>query len=260
MLMNRDMDLEYIEEKPGVYCYGMGLGIMVLDEEYAAFPGDIRNVSGFHIPIQIEIVEGLDCELLIRGEDKTPALAPIIKAAKRLERMGCKAITSECGYFAYFQKEVREQVNIPVFISSLMQVPMAQMVIGSNKSVGVLCAESKFLTPEHFARIGVSDTSNIIVAGARDTYSCESFETLWNHNYCDKSHAYYSKNRDELVAIAKDFVSKNPSIGALVLECTGMTPFARDIQRAVGLPVFSWGTLLDYAYSVANHKAYYGEM
>lgn len=257
--MNRNLDLEYIEEKPGTYCYGIGLGIMVLDEEYAAFPGDIRNMSGFNIPIQYEIVEGLDCELLIRGKDKTPALEPIIRAAKRLERMGCKAITSECGYFAYFQKEIREQVNIPVFMSSLMQVPMAQMIIGEKKSVGVLCAESQYLTQEHFARVGVTDTRNIIVAGARDTYSCDSFETLWNHDR-GRSHASYSRNRNELISIVKDFVAKNPSIGALVLECTGMNPFARDIQREVGLPVFSWGTLLDYAYSVVNHKAYFGQM
>jgi hypothetical protein len=45
---------------------------------------------------------------------------------------------------------------------------------------------------------------------------------------------------------------------ALVLECTGFPPFARALQREIDMPVFqSWGTLLDYAYSiVAVHRDY----
>ena len=39
-----------------------------------------------------------------------------------------------------------------------------------------------------------------------------------------------------------------------------MQPFARAIQREIDLPVFSWGTLLDYAYSVVVHRDYYGHV
>lgn len=60
--------------------------------------------------------------------------------------------------------------------------------------------------------------------------------------------------------MTKDFVNRNPKIGALLLECTGMTPFARAIQRAVDLPVYSWGTLLDYAYSISVSRDYYGHV
>ena len=49
-------------------------------------------------------------------------------------------------------------------------------------------------------------------------------------------------------------------IRALLLECTGMQPFARAVQQAVDLPIFSWGTLLDYAYSVVSHRDYYGHV
>ena len=49
-------------------------------------------------------------------------------------------------------------------------------------------------------------------------------------------------------------------MGAMVLECTGMQPFARAIQREIDIPIFSWGTLLDYAYSVVVHRDYYGHV
>ena len=52
-----------------------------------------------------------------------------------------------------------------------------------------------------------------------------------------------------MIRIAKEFIAKHPDIKAIMLECTGMQPFARAIQREVDLPVFSWGTLLDYAWS-----------
>jgi hypothetical protein len=49
-------------------------------------------------------------------------------------------------------------------------------------------------------------------------------------------------------------------MGALLLECSGTPPFARAIQQAINLPVLSWGTLLDYAYSLAVHRDYYGHI
>ena len=35
------------------------------------------------------------------------------------------------------------------------------------------------------------------------------------------------------------FQKAHPDLGAIVLECTNMIPYAADIRRATGLPVFS---------------------
>ena len=45
-----------------------------------------------------------------------------------------------------------------------------------------------------------------------------------------------------------------------MLECTGFQPFAKSIQRELDLPVYSWSTLLDYAYSVVVHRDFYGHV
>jgi hypothetical protein len=57
-----------------------------------------------------------------------------------------------------------------------------------------------------------------------------------------------------MIRVCTEVCKAQPDIGALMPECTGMKPFARAIQREVDLPVFSWGTLLDYAYSVVVHR------
>ena len=175
--------------------------------------------------------------------------------------MGCRAIAAECGYFAYFQKDVTKAVDVPVFMSSLLQVPFIQQLIGPDKSVGIVCAQKRFLTDKHLENVGIDLKSNFIIAGAQDEYSCPEFDNLWDHEKRPKTpEIYYDKAEEDMIKICSDFCSKNKNIGALMLECTGMQPFARAIQRKIGLPVFSWGTLLDYAYSAVVHRDYYGHV
>lgn len=258
---NRDLGINHVRTRKNHTCYGMGIGIMVLDDAYPGFPGDVRNASAFPYPIQYEIAEGVDNYTLVWENDKSPCREPILRAAKKLERMGCRAIAAECGYFAYFQKDVAGYVDVPVFMSSLLQVPFIQQVIGPDKSVGIVCAQKRFLTDTHLTNVGIDLNSNFIVAGAQDEYSCPEFDNLWDHEKRpDVPHIRYDKAEADMVRICREVVQKDPAIAAIMLECTGMQPFARAVQRTVDLPVFSWGTLLDYAFSVVAHREYYGHV
>jgi hypothetical protein len=261
MYQNRDMGINFIKTRKRHTCYGMGIGVIILDDAYPGFPGDVRNASAWNFPIQYEICEGIDIKALLWDEDKSRCLEPIIKAAKKLENIGCRAIAAECGYFAYFQKAVAGKVDIPVFMSSLLQVPFIQQIIGPNKDVGIFCYQKRFLTETHLINVGIKPGSNYIIAGAGDEYNITEFNNLWSWEdrpNCPES--YYDKSEIQIVSACEDFVKKNPRIGAIMLECTGMQPFARAIQRKLDLPVFSWGTLLDYAYSIINHRDYYGHV
>lgn len=259
--VNRDRNIDFIKARPGKSCYGMGLGIMILDEVYPGFPGDVRNASAYNFPIQYDIVKGIDIYKLVWAEDKTPCRQPILDAAKRLEKMGCRAIAAECGYFACFQQDVAGYVDIPVFMSSLLQVPIIQQVIGRDKSVAIIAAQKRFLKDEHLKNVGIDLNSNFIVAGAQDEYNCKEFDNLWNAQVRKPlPEAYFDKAQDEMLKMCTALVDKNPSIGAFLFECTGMQPFARGVQAQIDLPVFSWGTLLEYAYSVVNHRDYYGHV
>ena len=65
-------------------------------------------------------------------------------------------------------KEIAGYVNVPVFMSSLLQVPFAQQLIGPDKVVGILVARQEQLRPEHLENVGVKPGSNYIVTGAED--------------------------------------------------------------------------------------------
>ena len=258
---NRDMGIGTIRARKNHSCYGMGLGIMILDEVYPGFPGDVRNASAYPFPIQYQLIDGVDIQKLVFDADKSACLEPILKAARHLERMGCRAIAAECGYFAYFQKEVAAAVDIPVFMSSLLQVPFIQQVISPKRKVGIVCGARKALLDTHLVNVGIAPGSNIVITGATDDYHSPEFENLW---LADKRPpvptADFRRAEKDMVALCRDFVTKNPDIGALMFECTGFQPFARSVQRELDLPVFSWSTLLDYAYSVVNHREHYGHV
>jgi len=257
----RDMSINRIEARPGQQAYGLGLGVMLLDDVYPGFPGDVRNASGFPFPIQYEVITGVDIKKIVLSDNKIMLLPSIIRAAQKLEKFGCRAIVAECGYFAYFQREVAASVKVPVFMSSLLQVPLAQQVVGATRVVGILMANSKYLTDHHLESVGVKIGSNYVIGGAMDDGHCVEFDYLWTDGLrSEPPAADYAKAEAEFLEVAIEFCRKHPKMGAMVLECTGFPPFARALQRAINIPIFSWGTLLDYAYSVVVHRDYYGHV
>ncbi len=261
MYQGRDVGLRYIRARQGRSCYGMGLGIIILDDVYPGFPGDVRNASGFPFPVQYEIARGVDIYRLVVEEDKQPCLAPVREAARKLEQMGCRAIAAECGYFAYFQREIAASVSVPVFMSSLLQVPLAQQLVGPERVVGVLMANTHYLTERHLESVGIVPGSNFVLGDAMASGRCREFDHLWTQGLrSDPPAADYEQAGREFIEVASEFANAHPNMGAMVLECTGFSPFARALQREIDMPIFSWGTLLDYAYSVAVHRDYYGHV
>ena len=78
----RDPGIRRIVARPDRRAYGMGLGIILLDDVYPGFPGDVRNPSAFPFPVQYEVVEGVDIHALVVEQDKSRCLEPILRAAE----------------------------------------------------------------------------------------------------------------------------------------------------------------------------------
>jgi len=257
----RDPGIQTIHARKNHTCYGMGLGVLLLDDVYPGFPGDVRNASAYPFPVQYEVVEGIDIPKLVIEEDKSPCLEPLLRAARKLEKMGCRAVIGECGYFAYFQQEVAQALSIPAFMSSLLQAPLAQQAIGDQQVVGILVSNSTYLTAKHLQSVGIIPGSNYVIGGAMDKGECLEFDHLWTKGKrSDPPQANYVKAEAEFLNAAVAFYHQYPHMGAMLLECTGFPPFARALQREIEIPIFSWGTLMDYAYSVVVHRDYYGHV
>ncbi|MBF0211134.1 MAG: aspartate/glutamate racemase family protein [Desulfamplus sp.] len=231
--------------------YGESIGILILDASYPCIPGNIGNANTFEFPVRYEKVQGASIDRLLNQQD--PELAtPFIDAALRLYKSGVHAITGACGFMALFQQEVAQRLDIPVFLSSLLQVPFIYQITG--KKVGIITANSSCLRPKHFTSTGISDKIPLVIAGMED--KSEFRDAILN----EKGTLDSGKIEKEVVEVAKMMVAKNPDIGSILLECSDLPPYAHAVQNAVNLPVFDFFTMINYVHTTLVRKPFSGFM
>ena len=238
---------------------GHAIGILAVDGIWQPLPpGSVMNASTYDFPVLYEIVgETANWVVLNTGAEgdqfSSRVRNALIAAAKELEKRGARAIAGGCGFFVNFQKEVAAAVDIPVFLSSLCQIPLIRQGLKPGQKIGVMTAASDLLGIEALHQVGVDDTSDIVIVGAQD-YG-EFYLARATHN---AGHFNPSKVEQDLTNLAKQMVKDNPEIGAMLLECTIMPPYAWAIQNAVDLPVFDAYTLIDWMYKSMVRRPFAG--
>lgn len=237
--------------KGGANIYGIPIGVLSLESYFAKPPGHIKNAGTFNFPVTFKVVKGATTKKVVDQADRS-LLEPFIAAAQELEAEGVEAITGSCGFLVLFQREIADAVNIPVFLSSLIQVPMVYRMLKQNQPVGILTAKKDCLTKQHLRAVGAEDIP-VCIAGMDD-----------QKEFCDVIIDYkrieldFNKFERELLDVANGLVGQNPDIGAIVLECTDMTYFAPLIQQTVNLPVFDIITLTNMVYQALVRKPFVG--
>lgn len=231
--------------------YGESIGILILDAAYPCIPGNVGNASTFPFPVRYKRVKEASIERLIKQKDIT-LLEPFIDAAIELQEEGVKAITGACGFMALFQREVSAAVDVPVFLSSLLQIPFIYQI--KKQKIGIITADSKSLTPEHFISVGVNKEIPLLIGGMEGQK--EFREAILE----EKGTLDSDLIEREVVDVAKKLVAKNPDIGALVLECSDLPPYAHAIQKEVNLPIFDFTTMIQYVHTALVRREFQGFM
>lgn len=210
--------------------YGASVGILMLEARFPRIPGDMGHAGTWDFPVHYRIVRGASPDKVVRHGAKG-LLAPFLEAARNLVADGCDGITTNCGFLSLFQTELSEAAGVPVAASSLMQVGMVNALLPAGQQAGVLTISGSTLTPAHLAAARVPEGTPIgsTEGGAEFTRAILNDELTLDVDLA----------RDDNVTAAIALCRAHPQIGALVLECTNMTPYAADIQAATGVPVFS---------------------
>jgi hypothetical protein len=228
---------------------GHAIGILLLDVLCPMLPGDVANAGTYNFPVLYKVLNGVGVEQVFRADPTV--LEELVRGGKELERQGVRAITSDCGYFGNYQKEVAAALDIPVFLSSLLQIPLISLSLKPSQKVGVICADSRSLSSSLLRACGVHDPSSIVVAGA------EELPESKNLGLCTGRYDS-SKMEQELVSLAKQLINDNPHIGAILLECSDLPPYAWSIQRAVNIPVFDFTTMISWIYTAVVRHPFAG--
>jgi aspartate/glutamate racemase len=228
---------------------GLSIGVLSLESYFPKPPGHIKNPSSLPFTTTYEILQGITVPELLNNP--TPEmLAPIVAAAIRLEKEGVKAITGSCGFLAMFQREIAQSVSVPVFLSSLLQVPLAYQM--TQAPVGVLTASAAALTQKHIDGAGALGVP-IVVRGLEDT---NEFASVILRN--ERTSMDLKKVEAEVLAAARRLISEAPEIKSVVLECTDLPPYAHKLQHAIERPVFDLTTLATMVHDVVLRQSYTG--
>ena len=231
--------------------YGESIGILILNATYPCIPGNVGNASTFPFPVRYKVVKEASIERLLKKRDKS-LIQPFIEAAIELQEEGVKAITGACGFMALFQREVSDAVDVPVFLSSLLQIPFVYQI--TKRKIGIITADSKSLTHDHFISVGVSKEVPLAIKGMEDQK--EFREAILE----EKGSLNSELIEREVVEVAKRLITENPDIGALVLECSDLPPYAHTIQKEVNLPIFDFTTMIQYVHTALVRKEFQGFM
>ncbi len=231
---------------------GFPIGIIYIDEvHYPLVPGNVVNGYTFDFPVRLKAVEDLDIPNLFAAGDAV--YEKVLETCLDLQREGVRAISSACGFFGNFQDRVAKELDIPVAISSLVQINWIASLIGPDKKIGVLTADQSSLTDTLLAACGVSPETKerLVVRDLRHEpeFSC----ILEGRGEFDNEIV-----RQEVVAKAKSIALENPDTGAILLECSDMPPYASAVQAAVQLPVFDFTTLIRYLHTAVCQRPYSG--
>lgn len=216
------------------------LGIIMLDTVFPRIVGDVGNPDSFSYPIRKKVVTGASPERIVLDADIS-LLEPFIEAAKELEAEGVRAITTSCGFLALFQKQLQEQVKIPVLTSSLLQARLIAALLEPSKKIGILTANGQSLGERHFASVGIEQVPKVVY-GMEGTHFGDVM--VGNKPSLDVEEA-----RCDMKRVLSRMLKEHDDIGAILLECTNMPPYVEALKEVTDLPIFHILTLCDYVMS-----------
>ena len=214
----------------GKAVYGASVGMLLLESRFPRIPGDGGNAATWPFPMLYRVVGGATPDKVVRA--RGAIVDDFVDAARELVAIGADGITTNCGFLVLHQDRLAQACGVPVAASSLLQVPWVERLLPPGRRVGVVTVEAKSLTPRHLE-----------CAGARPDTPVEGTEGGAEFTRVllgDEMALDVGRAREDVIAAARRLVENHRDVGAIVLECTNMPPYAADMSRATGLPVYDF--------------------
>jgi aspartate/glutamate racemase len=235
----------------GQTSYGEPIGIILMESFMPFPPGCPGNASTFSFPVRYEVVRGANMERLVYQGDPD-LLQPFIEAGRKLLKEGVKAITGNCGFMVLYHDLMAKAFPVPVFMSSLLQLPFVHRLLRPGEKIGIITANAKTLTEKHLhAATGGIDVP-VVVAGMEDQ------PHFYDAIHAEKGYLDFEKVEQEVVLATQRLVEENDNVKAILFECTDLPPYAAAVQEAVRLPVFDFSTLVNHVFSALVRRRFDG--
>ena len=213
----------------GKAVYGAAVGILMLEARFPRIPGDVGNASTWPFPVLYKVVPGARPERVVRHRAKG-LLEAFVAGGRELVAQGADGIVTNCGFLSLFQEALAAACGVPVASSALMQAALVERLLPPGKRVGILTVSAASLSAEHLQAAGVALDTPVVGADGRGEFSRA---LLGNELELDVAQA-----EADILAAGDELIARHPNVGAVLLECTNMCPYAAALRERLGLPVF----------------------
>lgn len=185
--------------------------------------------------------------------DFSAAYERILEGCKELKKYGVRAVTGACGFFGHYQKRLAAKLDIPVALSSLVQLPWIAATLKPDEKIAVLAANEESCTPDLLRACSVPDEviERCVIRGLGKE---PQFKVILDDS-CEFDNAQI---KQELLGKAEEIVREYPETGAFLLECTEMPPYAYLIQAATQCRVYDFITMLNWVHSGLCRRPFTG--
>ena len=215
----------------GKSVYGASVGILMLESQFPRIRGDGGNATTWPFPMLYKIIRDATPERVVR-QGSHGLLETFIEGGQELVRMGADGITTSCGFLTLYQRQLAAACGVPVASSALMQVASVQALLPPGRRVGIVTVSASSLTAEHLVAAGAPADTPVV--------GTESGQEFTRVLLGDELELDVNAARVDVLAAADRLVDEHRNIGAIVLECTNMMPYAADMAQRLRLPVYDF--------------------
>jgi hypothetical protein len=238
--------------------FGVTIGLVQMHVNLAMIPGNMSNATTFDFPMLYRRMNADNAFDVMANPPAKNFTDGIVEAAQWLELQGVRAIMGNCGFFGSYQNVVKARINLPFFSSSLMMLPMMVHSMPGGNKVGVITANGpQLIKTQAIQNCGLSldDKDNSIVV-----MGCENGEEFSSSIMANTGVYNPAKVEQEIADVARQMLRENDDIGAILLECTELSPHAAAVQEATRLPVWDYTTLTKWIYSGCIRRPFIGHL
>lgn len=232
--------------------YGEAIGILLIENYVPFIPGDVANATSYDFPVRFQRLPGITPERLFAHD--TSMVEVVIAAGRALIDEGVRAITGDCGFLAIYQERIASELGVPVFLSSLLQLDFIARILPPARSIGIVTANRKSLDRTVLGAVCTVPDDRLVIAGL------ENKEHFVDAVFTENGMLDDEIVEREVLETVDEITTEGRDLGAILLECSLLPPYAAAVQQRTGLPVFDYNTMIRYVHSAVVRRRFTGFM
>jgi hypothetical protein len=197
--------------------------------------------------VRYALVRDASPERVVRG-DARGLVDAFAAAGRELGSQGAAGIITTCGFLALHQRRLAQALPVPFASSSLMQLPVLARTLSAGKRAGVITIDAASLTGRHLAAVGADPATPVVGVDPNGELARSILGDLPTLDVA-------AAERDVLAA-GEVLLARHPDVGAVVLECANMPPYAAALRQRLRLPVHDMVSFGRWFYAGLSPAAY----